>query len=133
MELIFEGAYYWREFCVSKWVGFDNKNSLKHQENSLKQLKTSNPNSPWAYFREGLLSERYYFASEIWGTYFREGLFSAGLIIGIFRYLGDMLLLKTIAGLFSKADENRSFWEVCAWLLKLRGLVQMLLLWIVTG
>ena len=26
-ELIFEGAYYWREFCVSKWVGLDNKNS----------------------------------------------------------------------------------------------------------
>ena len=27
-ELIFERA--WREFCVSNWVGFDNKNSLKH-------------------------------------------------------------------------------------------------------
>ena len=26
-ELIFEGAYYWRELCVSKWVGLDNKNS----------------------------------------------------------------------------------------------------------
>ena len=29
-ELIFGGAYYWMEFCVSKWVGLDNKNSLKH-------------------------------------------------------------------------------------------------------
>ena len=23
-ELIFGGAYYWREFCVSKWVGLNN-------------------------------------------------------------------------------------------------------------
>ena len=29
-ELIFGGAYYWKEFCVSKWVKLDNKNSLKH-------------------------------------------------------------------------------------------------------
>ena len=35
----------------------DNKNSLKHYENSLKQLKTANTNSPWAYIREGLLAE----------------------------------------------------------------------------
>ena len=27
--LIFGGAYYWKEFCVSKWVGLVNKNSLK--------------------------------------------------------------------------------------------------------
>ena len=26
-ELIFGWAYYWQEFCVSKWVGLDNKNS----------------------------------------------------------------------------------------------------------
>ena len=24
-ELIFGGAYNWKEFCVSKWVGLDNK------------------------------------------------------------------------------------------------------------
>ena len=24
-ELIFRGAYYWGEFCVSKWVELDNK------------------------------------------------------------------------------------------------------------
>ena len=29
-ELIFGGAYYWKEFCVSKWVGLDKKNGLKH-------------------------------------------------------------------------------------------------------
>ena len=38
-ELIFGGAYYWREFCVSKWVGLNNKNTLKHEDNCLKQLK----------------------------------------------------------------------------------------------
>ena len=27
-ELIFGGACYWKEFCVSKWVGLDNKNDL---------------------------------------------------------------------------------------------------------
>ena len=56
-ELIFGGAYYWKEFCDSKWVGLDNKNSLKHHEDSLKQLKTASTNRPWAYIREGLLSE----------------------------------------------------------------------------
>ena len=28
-ELIFRRAYCWKVFCVSKWVGLDNKNSLK--------------------------------------------------------------------------------------------------------
>ena len=60
-ELIFGGAYYWKEFCVTKWVGLGNKNSLKHYENGLKQLKTASTNSPWAYFREGLfLGGAYY-------------------------------------------------------------------------
>ena len=40
-EVIVGGAYYWKEFCVSKWVGLDNKNSVKHYENSLKQLALS--------------------------------------------------------------------------------------------
>ena len=43
VEPIFGGAYYWKEFCVSKWVGFDNK--------------TPSTNSPWAYIWEGFLSE----------------------------------------------------------------------------
>ena len=42
-ELIVGEAYYWREFCVSKWVGLDNKNGLKYKDNSLKQLQTANP------------------------------------------------------------------------------------------
>ena len=37
-ELIFGGAYDWKEFCISKLVGLDNKNSLKDCRNSLKQL-----------------------------------------------------------------------------------------------
>ena len=43
-ELIFGEAYYWKEFCISKWVGLDNKNSLK-------QLAIVN--NPWPYVREG--------------------------------------------------------------------------------
>ena len=49
-KLIFGRAYYWMEFCVSKCVGVHNKNRLKQKDNSLKQLKTTNPNSPWAYY-----------------------------------------------------------------------------------
>ena len=79
-ELIFGGAYYWKEFCVSKWVGLDNNNSLKHYKNSLKQL---------ALIVHGLIFRRAYywkdFESEIWGTNFWEGLFLEGLI-GISRY-----------------------------------------------
>ena len=74
-ELIFGGDYYWKEFCVSKWVGLDNKNSLKHYENSLKQLKTAGTNSPpWAYFREGLIIIGRIFACEILGGLFSERL-----------------------------------------------------------
>ena len=42
-KLIFGGAYFRKEFCISKWVGIDNK--------------TASTNSPWAYIWEGLLSE----------------------------------------------------------------------------
>ena len=47
-----------------------------YYDNRLIQPKTANSNSPWAYIRgRGLLIGRI-FASEIWGAYFREGLFS---------------------------------------------------------
>ena len=85
MGFFSEGLNYWKEFYVSKWVGLDNKNSLKHYENSLKQLKTANTNSPWFYIREGLFSEG--FLRLRFGDYFREGLFLEGPIIGILRYL----------------------------------------------
>ena len=58
-ELNFGGAYYWREFCVSKGVCLDNKNISKNDENRLKQLKTTNPNSRWADIRRGFLSKGY--------------------------------------------------------------------------
>ena len=56
------------------------KNGLKHEVNSLKQLKTTHPNSPRAYIREGLLSKvflRIRFGGLIFGrAYFRRGLVS---------------------------------------------------------
>ena len=50
------------------------------RQNSLKQLKTANPNSPWAYIQEGFIGR--IFESEIWGggrAYFWESLFWRGL------------------------------------------------------
>ena len=44
-ELIFRGAYFWKVFCISKWVALDNKSY------SLKQLVH------WAYIQEDLLLE----------------------------------------------------------------------------
>ena len=84
-EFIFGGAFYWKEFSVSKWVGLVNKNSLKHVENRLKQLST---NSPWAYIWEGLLSEgflRLRFEGLILGGLIFWG--GEGLIFGILRYI----------------------------------------------
>ena len=67
-ERIFGGAYYWKEFCVSKWVELDNK--------------TASTISPWAYIWEGLLSEgflRLRFGGLIFGrAYF---FFSGGAVI----------------------------------------------------
>ena len=83
--LIFGGEYCWKQFCISKWVGLDNNNSDKHYENSLKQLKTANTNSPWAYNREGLLSEgflRLTFGELIFGrAYFCGALFSRNFTV----------------------------------------------------
>ena len=36
--LIFGRAYYWREFCLSKWAWRDNKNRLKHITTCLKKV-----------------------------------------------------------------------------------------------
>ena len=60
--LIFWGAYsrrgrcYWKEFCISKWFGLDNKNSLKYYKNTLKQL---------ALTVHGLIFERAYYRKDI--------------------------------------------------------------------
>ena len=54
-ELIFGGAYYWKEFCISKWVGLHHKNSPKHYESSLTQL---------ALTFQGLISGRAYYRED---------------------------------------------------------------------
>ena len=83
-QLIFRGAYYWKEFCVSKWVGLDNQNSLKQ----LKQLALK---VQWAYIWEGLLSEgclRLRFGGLIFGRayFFLAVGGGGGGIFGILRY-----------------------------------------------
>ena len=62
-ELVLGGAYYWKEFCVSKWVGHDNKNSVKHYENSLKQPALTGYGLIFgrAGASEGLIFRRAYF------------------------------------------------------------------------
>ena len=75
-ELIFGGAYYWKEFCVSKWTGLDYKNSLKHYENRLKQLKRANTNRP-----HGLIFGRAYYRKDFC-VWYLGNLFSGGLITG---------------------------------------------------
>ena len=72
-ELIFGGAYYGKEFCISKWVGFDNT--------------TASTYNPWAYIWESLLSEgflRLRFGGLIFGRAFFFG-GGGGVIIGILR------------------------------------------------
>ena len=54
-RLIFGGAYYWREFCASKWVWLDNNN----KDNGVN-------------IREGLLSEGY-LRLRFGAAYFRGG------------------------------------------------------------
>ena len=90
-ELIFGGAYYWKEFCVSKWVGLGNQNKVKLR----KQPKTVRGR----LYSGGLIIGRI-FSSEIffffwWGggvifgrAYFFVGGGGGGwgLIIGILRY-----------------------------------------------
>ena len=89
-ELIFRGAYYWREFCVSKWAGLDNTKGLKHKDmtayNNLKQpsLTVHRFIPEWG---EGSLLSEGYLRLRFGGNYFWEGLFLEGLIIGILRYV----------------------------------------------
>ena len=52
LGLLLVGVLHFKMGCTWKY-------GLKHEDNSLEQLKTANPNSPWACIREGLLSERY--------------------------------------------------------------------------
>ena len=77
-ELILGGAYHWKEFCISKWVGLDNKTAT-----------ACSTNSPLAYIWEGSLLEG--FLCLRFGVLFSGGLIfffwgGGGLIIGILRY-----------------------------------------------
>ena len=79
-ELIFGGAFYWKEVCVLKWVGLDND--------------TASTNSTWAYIWEGLLSEGF-LRPRFGGLIFGRAYFLGGLIIGI------------LYGIFEKRKANR--------------------------
>ena len=61
-----------------KRVGLDNKDSLKELGNSLKQIKTVNTNSPWAYIQGGVLLEGYLHLSVFSLFFGGGGLFSRG-------------------------------------------------------
>ena len=84
-ELIFLGAYYWKEFCVSKWVGLVNKNSLKHYKNSINQLALK----VYVYIYLGGLIIGRIFASAIWrGLFFFRG--EGGILWYIAIMKGDL-------------------------------------------
>ena len=76
----FWGSLYSEELIIGGNFAFQNGLDLT--------IKTANTNSPWAYIREGLLSEGYLrlkFGGLIFGrAYFRGG--GGGLIIRILRY-----------------------------------------------
>ena len=50
-------AYYWKEFCVSKQAGFDNKTCFKELEILGYQPETLHRNSQQVYIQEVFLSE----------------------------------------------------------------------------
>ena len=78
MALFSEGLIIGGNFAFQNGLGLTIKTA--HKDNSLKQLKTGNPNRPWAYNREGLLSEGYLrlrFGRHIFGrAYFWRSLLS---------------------------------------------------------
>ena len=94
-ELIFGGAYYWTKFGVSKWVGFDDKNGLKHEDNSLKQL-TLKVHGLTVYLGGliiGRINLRLKFGGLIFGrAYFWRGLLSE--FYGIFLIIVIFVLHK---------------------------------------
>ena len=75
-ELIFGGAYHWREFGISKWIENDNKSSLKlkHEDNRLKQLTLTVHGLIFVF-------ERAYYQKDICVSDL-GGLFSVGLVFG---------------------------------------------------
>ena len=95
-ELIFGGAYYGKEFCVSKWVELDNK--------------TASNNSPWAYLWEGLLSEgclRLSFGGLIFGRTYFFFFGGGGLIIGILQYIKNKTCPYHLQGFRYKSSNHK--------------------------
>ena len=74
-----EGRVIERKFAFQNEFGFSIKTYKNTNDNSQKQLKTANSNSPWAYSQEGLLSEGYLCLRFKGGGAYREGLFLGGL------------------------------------------------------
>ena len=73
------GAYYCRNFTFQNGLDSAIKNSLKHEDSSLKHLKIVTPKSPRAYIREDLSEAflRLRLGGLIFGrAYFRRGLLS---------------------------------------------------------
>ena len=93
-----------KEFCISKWVGLHNKNSLNHCENSLKQLVLTVHGLIFgrAYYQQdfcirdlgGLLSGGliYLFYFIIIVVFFFGG---GGLFIGILQYYNNTALWRS--------------------------------------
>ena len=91
-ELIIGGANYWRKFCVSKWFGLDNENSLNHQgkqpKTGKKKLTLTVHGLVWGGGGGGgrggpggrLSVIGRIFASEIWGLIFWRVYFWRGLL-----------------------------------------------------
>ena len=65
-QAYFRGSLFSEGLTIGGNFGFQNELGLT--------IKTNNSNSPWAYIREGLLSEGY--LHWIWGVYFWEDLLS---------------------------------------------------------
>ena len=88
-ELIFGGAYLWREICVSKSIGL----ALQLEVNlpfllcfTLYLRAISNYNPPGRLYLEGRFNGGF-FPLRVSGAYIWRGLYIEGLIFGILRYL----------------------------------------------
>ena len=91
--LIFEGAYQWREICVSKSIGL-----ALHLEVNLPFLlcftlylrAISKYKPPGGLYLEGRFNGGF-FALRVSGAYISKGLYMEGLIFGLLRYTARRL------------------------------------------
>ena len=89
-ELMFGGACYWREFCISQWVVLDNKIALNTKVTVCKSLKHLTLTVHGLIFWEGLLSG--YLFRDL-GAYLWRGLLSefydifASVVSSLLRHL----------------------------------------------